>query len=208
MIRNTFFWAFVASATVLSISACSNSNKINPKAISLNNKAVEVMIETQDFVRMNELLDSALLIQPDYDVAMRNKITVLVNLGRLSDVETLLSEMKDICPDENVLIELGMYYDYRGDTIKAIKYYDEAEKRILQSVKKRKGKELFPLYSSLWVVRFLKNESIKLESTEELMSNYSNEDYSRMKLFFDELRMRGKSRFIHDTFSPTLSMEL
>lgn len=207
-IRNTFLSAFAVSAMVLSLSGCSNSSRINPVAISLNNKAVEVMVETQDFAQMNELLDSALMIQPDYDVAMRNKMTALINLGRLSEVETLLSKMKVISPDDdNVLIGLGMYYDYCGDTIKAITYYDEAEKRILQSVKKRKGKELFPLYSSLWVVRFLKNESIKLDSTEELMSNYSVDDYSRMKLFLDELRIRGKRRFIHETFSPAYLTE-
>jgi len=145
-------------------------------------------------------LDSALAIVPDYKVALINKCSALVSLGRLSEIEPILHKMKSIEPSNYTIpLGIGMYYDYTGKEKDAENYYKEA-KHMLDS--KKLDSSQMP---NLWIVYFLcgnNRECQRIEKHLNRMAKTKDKEAIFWKNTLEEIKKEGKNSFLQSMFSP------
>ena len=108
------------------IFSCSNNGKPSPRAIHLNDKAMEILMENGDMSEEQideglRLLDEATTIEPDYQLAYWNKMSFLFkkkDYNRLletnQEVQRLMKE-----PEPYLLVQKGMIYEIKGDSSKS-----------------------------------------------------------------------------------------
>ena len=100
-----------------------NKDVYNPKAIQLNNKAIE-FLKTQQYDSALTYLDKSIKIDTSYYLAYGNKSTVYCTLKDFKEALIVTEKEIEVKPD---LAEgwtfAGMLNDKLGDTLNAVKYY-------------------------------------------------------------------------------------
>ena len=113
---------------LLIFSSCNGQKKdvYNPKAIGLNNRAVE-FIKTEQYDSALIYLDKAIKIDTTYYLAYGNKVTVYCTLKNFKDASLIAEKVIEVKSD---LAEgwkfAGMLKDKLGDTLSAVKYYKKS----------------------------------------------------------------------------------
>lgn len=103
---------------------------VNKEAIALNNEAVQVSIygsgnRHDNLVRANQLLDSAINIDPSYVIAYGNKIQNLLSLKEYHLALDWSDSLLSIKPGSaEILTGKGLIYDKLGDTSRAQANYN------------------------------------------------------------------------------------
>lgn len=141
------------------------NNKINPIAIKLNDSAVALLMtyDTINIISGIRLLDSAIQIQPDYDNAYWNKISLQSQIGLKDDALITSYQYEKIRPKSTYIkMTIGVMLDSKGDSIKAQTKYLEAESiynQILDTIKVN-SKDYNMLMMDMAVnLKLLKNDS-------------------------------------------------
>lgn len=143
---------------LLSCSA-SEENKaiqIAPKAIELNNRALKLASAKNDdsINRALNLLDSAIIIQPDYFYTYYNKIIIQNELGLWEQAAQTAKKVTDLKPKNPVLLmNSGLLFEKIGDTSIAIERYFKSKKlfeKILDTISE--NTVTFRMYRFLYAV--------------------------------------------------------
>jgi tetratricopeptide (TPR) repeat protein len=154
-------------------------NRINPIAIKLNDSAVSLLMtfDTIKIINGIKLLDSAIQIQPDYDNAYWNKISLQTQIGLKDEALNTSYQYEKIRPKSTYIkMTIGVILDSKGDSIDAQKKYKEAEKiynQILDTIKVNSKNYNMLMMDMAINLKLLKNDikankilkSIKLDSS-------------------------------------------
>lgn len=112
----------------------------NQKAIDLNNKAVkEIMkpgIYQEKLRKANEILDSAIKIDPKYPVAYQNKISNLISLKDYKSGIKVADLLLEIQPLDATRIKRAVMIEKTGDRNQALQIYKQVYKRFLSTFNK------------------------------------------------------------------------
>jgi tetratricopeptide (TPR) repeat protein len=104
-------------------------SRINPIAIKLNDSAVNLLMtfDTIKIINGIKLLDSAIQIQPDYDNAYWNMISLQTQIGLKDEALNTSYQYEKIRPQSTYIkMTIGIMLDSKGDSIKAQTKYLEA----------------------------------------------------------------------------------
>ena len=116
----------------------SDSEKFNPKAIELNNKAVELMQRFQNDSALI-LFDKAIEFDKTYYLPHSNKIGILISKKQfdkaLYESDMVIKKKPDLAEGWTFA---GMLHEKQGDTITAINYYKESIKIFDERIKNPK----------------------------------------------------------------------
>lgn len=183
---------------VLIFSAC-NSQKNNPIAKDLNNKAINILISNNDSniqqLQMGlNYLDSAIKIDSNYLTAYTNKISFLIKLKRQNDAilvcDYLINRKYSVA--ELYMME-GFIYENKGDSIRSIKNYILARNNFKDRIQKDQNKvsnQINLIFSEFMIsndkkealkeIEILKNkfpQNVEIENMQELIKDFNRGVY-------------------------------
>ena len=106
------------------------NHKIDPTAKKLNDSAVLIVMNTQDYEKAILLLNQATQIDSNYLIAYTNKLSFQLHLNQLDKALLSAYSLKRIKPDNpEYYVTIGMIYDLKSDTITSKRFFDEAATR-------------------------------------------------------------------------------
>ena len=110
--------------------------KVDLKAQELNNRGVKLALTLNEdsILKAISMLDQATKIQPDYYLAHWNKFIYQNQLGLTKDALTTLKDLEKLTPENpDWKVELGIFMEVNGDSLKAREKYVEAD-RLYKSI--------------------------------------------------------------------------
>jgi len=177
------------------ICSCSTQTDKNydPKAISLNDQAIELIFNKPDSALI--LLNKAIEIDETYYVAYNNKVNIYISEGKLD--QAIISAEKGVKhkPDlaESVSM-LGMLYDYTGQTDKAKEQYQRAleiyNNRLENSEKNKRANRLHRAH----ILLLLERKSEGQSEVDKLIKEYP--DFFATQIIVDF----NKTKYLNDLF--------
>jgi tetratricopeptide (TPR) repeat protein len=181
-----------------------NKNEFNPIAIKLNDSAVALLMsfDTVKIITGIKLLDSAIMLQPDYDIAYWNKISLQTHIGLKDDALKTSFQYERIRPQSTYIkMTIGVILDSKGDSIEAKKKYLEAEKiysQILDTIN-TKSKDYNMLMMDMAInLKLLKNDS---KANEILKSIKLDSKSMRLQPIIDSFIKMDRKEIINN-FEP------
>mgnify|MGYP001627177704 CR=1 FL=1 len=178
--------------------ACSSSPKetekeIAPLAISLNDSAMQ-LARSYDSLQIETALDlweEALEIQPDYEIALMNKLVFLNHQGRTTEAMKTLEKLELLQPDNSELkVWSGIFTEIHRDSLHARRKFIEADKSYKKQLNSSSGaSRAYQLLLINYAVnlKFLGMESDANKLLEEIKNRKGNEDLYDMTTNFQLL---------------------
>ncbi len=108
---------------IISILQSCKGYEVNPKAIELNNKAVQLM-QRRDYDKALVLFNKAIEIDENYHILYSNMTTLYLNKKQYDKALQASNKVIEIKPDlAEAWTFAGMLYDRMGDSLTAKQYY-------------------------------------------------------------------------------------
>jgi len=192
------FSAVVLSLFVLFLASCSpqpdeQTEEINPDAISLNDSAMR-LARSYDSLQIEtalKLWEQALELQPEYDVALMNKIVFLNHQGRIVEAMATLEKLELLQPENSELkVWSGIFTEIHEDSLQARLKFIEADKLYKKQLNNSSGaSRAYQLLLINYAVnlKFLGMESDANKLLEEIKNRKGNEDLFDMTTNFQLL---------------------
>ena len=211
-----FFIITNLSESLFSQRVDSTNHIIDQRAIQLNDSAVNVVVQEQNYETAIALLDKALQIDSNYLMALANRYSYELALHQYDHAINTAKKMIKIKPQApDYFVSGGLAYFLSGDSISSQKYFKEAVAiydRILDTMKKENngyklvlmGKAVNLIFSGdsqkgNEILKYL-DDSTKDEMEKEFYSEFINK---QRKEIIDEI-VKGKQ----DTSTATASIEI
>lgn len=186
---------------VIGAFACSSPPKetereIDPVAISLNDSAMQ-LARTYDSLQIETALglwEQALQIQPDYDIALMNKLVFLNHQGRVTEAMATLEILEKLQPENSELkVWSGIFTEIHQDSLQASLKFIEADKLYKKQLNNSSGaSRAYQLLLINYAVnlKFLGMEDDANKLLEEIKNRKGNEDLYDMTTNFQLLNRR------------------
>lgn len=198
MRRSIFSYLFCSLSALAAICCCMKQKQPDPLALEFNDRAVDSLV-IGHYEASLKLLDSALAIQPDLESALGNKVEVLSNLGRITEIELVIKKMCEANPRNlNALTGLGMYYDYIKDSVAASAIYKKALKEAVKRT--RESPDSYQAFSDLWTLQLLLGKEAECEMTRKLISERFPEEKETFECVMTALEKDGKWSLIRSAY--------
>lgn len=188
-----FLVLFVILLASCSLQPEEKTEEINPEAISLNDSAMQ-LARSYDSVQIETALllwEQALELQPDYDVALMNKIVFLNHQGRITEAMATLEKLEKLQPENSELkVWSGIFTEIHQDSLQASLKFVEADKLYKKQLNNSSGAtRAYQLLLINYAVnlKFLGMESDANKLLEEIKNRKGNEDLFEMTTNFQLL---------------------
>jgi tetratricopeptide (TPR) repeat protein len=120
---------FLALLLFITFSACGQQTNysVDPRAKKLNDSAIALVVNSDDYSKAIELLDQAINIDSNFITAFANKTSFQLQLKQFDKALVTSKQLLSIKPNvPEYIVMSGMICDQIGDTISSKKYFNQA----------------------------------------------------------------------------------
>jgi tetratricopeptide (TPR) repeat protein len=192
------FSPVIPALLVISLASCNpkpaaETAEINPEAISLNDSAMQ-LARSYDSLQIETALDlweQAIALQPDYDIALMNKLVFLNHQGRITEAMATLEKLETLQPENSELkVWSGIFTELHQDSTLAREKFvlaDKLYKKQLNTLSASTRAYQLLLINYAVNLKFLGMEGDANKLLEEVKNRKGNEELYEMATNFQML---------------------
>jgi len=200
MLSNVFsrFSTVLLTFSVILLVSCNpkpaaETAEINPSAVSLNDSAMQ-LARSYDSLQIETALtlwEQAIALQPDYDVALMNKLVFLNHQGRVTEAMATLEKLETLQPENSELkVWSGIFTELHQDSLAGSEKFvlaDKLYKKQLNTLSASTRAYQLLLINYAVNLKFLGMEEDANKLLEEVKNRKGNEELYDMATNFQML---------------------